>query len=587
MAENQSHPDLARAVAALNREQFAEANQLFKSVLDADPNNVEAYVNRGYVLNRLGETDAAIASYQKSVEVRPNDAKLYAILGAVLQSAGRAAEAEASYRRAVALKPGDFKTFLKLGRLLLTEGRPAEAEGFFRHALTLNPASADVHFGLASLCQNQGRVAEAEAHFRQVIQLAPDHVVAHSSLIFTIDLRAPNAAAMQPERKRWADQFAASKRDKTPFANTPDPDRRLKVGYVSADFRQHSAAMVFGAMLTKYNRDQFEVYAYDNSSVADDLTRRFQQTVPHWRHICGLSDDAVARMIRDDGIDILVDLSGHSSGNRLLVFARKPAPIQITAWGFLSGTGLEAMDAILADPVIVPENERAFYSEEVVYLPNGVNGAYFLTKYPDVNELPAATAGNVTFGSFNRLVKLSDEVIKLWARVLLAVPGSRMIIKSPGLESPQLRLRIIELFSNAGVETARIVFMGRSSWSEHMAAFNQIDIALDTFPHCGGVTTLEGLMMGIPVVTLRWPTIVGRVSASCMTTLELVSWIANTQDEYVAIAAEKAKDLARLSELRETLRARVLGSVLGDGVAYAMAVEREYRKLWKKWCDAR
>ena len=588
MLENHSQTAFERAVAALNSEQFAEANRLFGLVLDAEPNHVEAHVNRGFVLNRLGETDAAVASYRKAVEARPREPKLHAILGAVLQSAGRLDEAEASYRQAIALKPTDSKTYFKLASLLQGQGRWIDVEACLRQAVAENPQDAAAHVQLSGLFQGQGRLAEAEAHCRVAMALRPDDAGAYSNLLFIHDLTATaTAASVQAERKRWAERFAPSGIDDATFVNTPDPARRLKIGYISADFRQTSAALVFGAMLTKFNPEQFTVYAYSNSRLVDEVTRRFQHSVNHWRNIQDLSDENAARMIRDDGIDILVDLSGHSSGNRMQLFARKPAPIQVTAWGYLSGTGMPAMDVIFADPIIVPEDERAFYAEDVVYLPNGVSAAYFLTKYPEVNDLPAATAGRVTFGSFNRLAKLSDEVLKLWARVVSGVPGSEMIIKAPGLESPHLRARILKHFSDAGVDLARIAFMRRSSWSEQMTAFNKIDISLDSFPHCGGVTTLEGLMMGVPVVTLSWPTIVGRLSASCMNTLGLNGWIANTQDQYVAIAIEKAKDLVQLAELRKTLRARLLNSVLGDANAYAAAVEIEYRTLWKKWCESK
>ncbi len=371
-----------------------------------------------------------------------------------------------------------------------------------------------------------------------------------------------------------------------PFANAPDPNRIIKVGYVSADFREHSAALVFGAMLTKFNAGAFQVFAYSNSAKADAVTRRFQQNVTQWREIGRLSDAAAAHMIRDDGIDILVDLSGHSAGNRLGVFAIKPAPVQITAWGYITGTGMKAVDAIFADPVIIPEDEKKFYAEQVVYLPNVVCPAFFLTKYPDVNALPAFAKKTVTFGSFNRLAKISDQTLKTWARVLVAVPNSTMVVKTNGLEHPHLRERVLKPFTDAGIDHGRITILGRTSWPEHVAAFHQIDMALDAFPHSGGLTTLEGLMMGVPVVTLKWPTLVGRLSASFLTAVGLTDWIAETEDAFVALAVQKARDLEQLNALRQTLRARLGKSVLGDADTYVAAVESEYKKLWGRWCAA-
>jgi protein O-GlcNAc transferase len=314
------------------------------------------------------------------------------------------------------------------------------------------------------------------------------------------------------------------------------------------------------------------------------LTGLFRQSVTAWRSIVGLSDEAAAEMIREDRIDILVDLSGHTAGNRLLVFARKPAPIQITAWGYATGTGMRAMDVFFTDPVMVPQQEKQYFTEEVRYLPNVV-GAFFNEPFPDVNELPALSDGITTFGSFNRLTKISAEAYRVWAEVLLAVPRSRLILKTGELDDAAVRERVVGHFTKAGVAADRIIMQGKSSWYEHMQAYNQIDIALDPFPHGGGVTALEGLMMGVPVITLRWPTVVGRLSASIMTTLGLTDWIAETQEQYVELAIQKATDLQSLAELRQQLRGIFTSSVIGDQVAYARAVEQEYRQLWREWCS--
>ena len=392
------------------------------------------------------------------------------------------------------------------------------------------------------------------------------------------------ATVLQEERKRWDTLHAAHLLQQRTHSNIPDADRRLRIGYVSADFREHSAPKVFGGMLTRYDRSQFDVFAYSNSKRKDDrFTELFKQNVTVWRNIVGLSDDAVAEMIREDRIDILVDLSGHTADNRLLVFARKPAPIQITAWGYATGTGMRAMDVFFADPVMVPPQEKQYFSEEVRYLPSVV-GSFFTEPFPDVNELPAMSDGIITFGSLNRLAKVSAETYRAWAEVLLAVPRSRLILKSGELNDAAAREQIAGHFIKAGVAADRIIMQGRTSWYEHMQAYNQIDIALDPFPHGGGVTALEGLMMGVPVITLRWPTVVGRLSASIMTTLGLSDWIAETQEEYIALAVQKASDLQSLAELRQQLRGIFTSSIIGDQAAYVRAVEQEYRQLWREWC---
>ena len=386
-------------------------------------------------------------------------------------------------------------------------------------------------------------------------------------------------------RKEWDAAYAAllGQQDLV-HTNDSIPTRSLRLGYVSADFRTHSAARVFGGMLTQYDRSQFEVFAYSNYKGKDDeITELFRKSVTVWRNIAGLSDDEVAKLIREDRIDILVDLSGHSAGNRLLVFARKPAPIQITAWGYATGTGMRAMDVFFTDPVMVPPQEKQYFTEEIRYLPSVV-GSFFTEKLPDVNELPALSDGVVTFGSFNRLVKVSEEAYRAWAKVLLAMPRSKLILKAQELNNASARERVAGYFTKAGVAADRIIMLKGSSWHEHMQTYNQIDLALDPFPHGGGVTALEGLVMGVPVINLRWPTMTGRLSASIMTTLGLPDWIAETQEEYVDLAIQKATDLQSLSTLRQKLRSTFTSSVIGDQAAYARAVEKEYRQLWQEWC---
>ena len=454
----------------------------------------------------------------------------------------------------------------------------------YRTALALKPNYAEAHNSLGVALQGQGKLDEAVASYRQALALMPDFASAHSNLIFALDLMMGlDTSALQAERRRWGEVHAAALFGAPSFDNTPDAERRLRIGYVSADFREHSAAVVFGAMLVKFDAAAFEVFAYSNSTKEDAHTRLFQQSVTCWRKIVGLSDEAVADLIRRDGIDLLVDLSAHSGGNRLLVFARKPAPIQITAWGYSGGTGMKAMDVFFADPVVVPPDEKRFYAEEVRYLPSAV-GAFFPNPFPAVNALPALSAKGVSFGSFNRLAKVSGEAYKAWAQVLLAIPASTMVLKASELDDTGTRDRVIEHFIQAGVDPERLTLLGKSSWSDHMAAFNRIDLSLDPFPQGGGVTTLEGLMMGVPLVALRGTTLGARGSASFLSTLGLSDWIAETQAQYVEIAVHKAQNLSALAELRQQLRPRFTASVIGDARAYARAVEKEYRTLWREWC---
>ena len=571
-----------RGLAFQKLQDFEAAIASYDSAIAIAPGNVDALVNRGNVLTAVGRFEPAIASYNAAAALRPNASVIYFNLAQAFRVRGDLQPAADNLRKAIALNPSHADAHHQLGDVLELQGRTFEAMNAYRQAATLQPGRADVQDKLGKALLDVGCTADAAVSFRSAIAAGATHET-YSRRIFALDmLTSSDTALLQGERKRWNELFAPPV-DTRPFRNVPDPDRRLRVGYVSADFKMHSAAITFGAMLTKFNAVEFDVFAYSNaSSEGDAITKLFRDSVTHWREIAGISDDAVAAKVREDGIDILVDLSGHSPGGRLHVFAKKPAPIQITAWGFNTGTGLKAIDVIFGDAIGIPENEKHLFAERVRYLPSTF-GAFF-PSVPDVNALPALSAAKVTFGSFNRLCKVSDEALRLWARVLAAVPNSVMMIKVVELDDQLQKERLRAQFAQAGVDPARLILAGKTGWYDHMAAYNRVDVCLDPFPHTGGVTTLEGLAMGVPVVTLTWPTLVGRLSTSFLTTLGMTDWIAATPEEYVDIAVRKARDLPALDALRQSLRRKMGSSIIGDAKAYASIVEQEYRQLWREWC---
>lgn len=567
-----------------------EAVACFREAIRLRPDYAEAHSNLGHVLRDLGQLGEAIASCRRALALKPDFAEACCNLGNALQDQCHLDEAVACFRQAILLRPQLAEAHFNLGNALKEQGLLDAAEEAYRQALSIRPGYAEAHSNLGNVLLAQSRLDEATACYRRALILKPDYVDAHSNLIFTLDLKPDvDMALLQAERRRWGEAFADALCPAAPvFANAANPadaERRLRIGYVSADFREHSAAVGFGAMLTRFDPLRFEVFAYSNSAVDDGHTRIFQQSVTRWRRIVGMSDAAVADLIRNDAIDILVDLSGHSRGNRLRVFARKPAPLQVTAWGYAGGTGMRAMDVLFSDAVVVPPEEKPFYTEEVRYLPCVIS-AYFPAPFPPVAVLPAAAASGegVTFGSFNRLAKVAPETFAVWAQVLAAVPGSRMIFKSPELGSETMRRWVLDHFIRAGIDPARIEFLGRTAWHDHMTAFNRIDISLDTFPQSGGVTTLEGLMMGVPVITLRGTTFVGRGSAAILTALEMTDWIADTPQQYVDIAVGKASNVGGLADLRRQLRPRFMASIVGDTAAYVRKAESAYRDLWREWC---
>ncbi len=616
-------PDYVEALCNLgvtlqDMSRFTEAESCYRQALSIRPDYVQAYSNLGVVLQSLGRLDESVACLIQAVQFYPDYADAHNNLGYTLHVMGRFEEAADCYLCALRIEPEFAQAYCNLGftrlmqsRLdeahaaldcalkindfladahcnmgitLMEMGRMAEAEASCQHAIQLKPDFAVAHSNLGIITMGLGRLEEAAACFNRALQLRPDFADAHSNLIFALDMtESSDIAALQAVRHRWNCAHAAHLHQHRVHLNCRNPERRLRIGYISADFRGHSAAYAFGAMLVHFDEKLFDVIAYSNSVKQDAMTDVFREGVTVWRTIFGLSDDAVAELVREDEIDILVDLSGHSAGNRLLVFARKPAPIQITAWGYATGTGMGAMDVLFSDPVFVPQAEIELYVEQVRYLPCSL-GTYFSNDSLVINELPALSAKGITFGSFNRLVKNSDATYEAWARILLALPDSRMIIKTEALDDLNTRERVSGYFVRAGIEADRILLQGKTTRDQHLAAFNQIDIALDPFPHGGGVTAMEGLMMGVPVVTLRWPTIAGRISASIMTQLGLTDWIAESVPQYVELAIQKATEVPSLAALRSALPGIWANSVIGDQARYVGCVEREYRLLWREWC---
>lgn len=566
---------------------LSEAEASYRQAIQISPDVAELHFNLANTLIDLDKTFDAEVSYRQAIQIKPDYAEAHYNLGTYLMRSKWVNEAEASFRNALQYKPDYVEVYCNLGVLLQVVGRMEEGIACFQRVAQLKPNCADVYNDLGNIQRDSGRHEEAKISYRRALELDPGHATAHSNLIFALDLVADiSIEEMQEERRKWGEMHAAHLLHDVPHANIPDPDRRLRIGYVATDFRTNSAPTVYGSMLFEYDRFRFEVFAYSNETKATELTERFKQNVTGWRDIFGMSDDDVAALIRQDKIDILVDLAGHSGRNRLPVFAIKPAPIQITAWGYSTGTGIKAIDVLFSDPVLIPPEEKPLYAEQIRYLP--IFFSYYPCQTPPpVGPLPALTNRYITFGTFTRMEKVTDETYQAWAAVLLAVPGSRMLFKNHEMKHSEARARVTERFTRFGVAPERLLFMEWTPWEAHMDAFNRIDIALDTFPQGGGVTSLEGISMGVPLITLCWPTFAGRTGKSILTVLGLSDWVAETPEQFVEIAKQKAQDIAALAELRGQLRSRLRSSILGDTHAYVRVVEQEYLQLWREWCDSR
>ncbi len=480
---------------------------------------------------------------------------------------------------------------VNFGNLLTKQGRLKEAVACYEHALSLNPKNAIVHNNLANLLKNKGEIEQALGHYRRACELDPGFPIAASNLIFAMnyDGRTDGASLFDAHKAwaaRWADPLTP---EEQPHANDPSPDRRLRVGYLSPDFWAHSVAYFMAPLLEHHDREQVELFCYANARNADAMTERLQGVADHWREIRPLTDDQVAGMARTDGIDILVDLAGHTAGNRLAVFARKPAPVQVAYLGYPATTGMRAMDYRLTDGFADPEGiADAWHTEELVRLPRGFHCFSAPVDCPAPDALPARGVGHVTFGSFNNLGKVGDETIALWAAVLVAVPDAGFIVKSQALADPGTRSDLGARFEARGVDPARLEMHGRiPGQSAHLELYNRVDIGLDTFPYNGATTSCEALWMGVPMVSRAGAIHAARVGLSLLSNLDLAELVAESAEEFVAIASGLAGDLDRLERLRSGMRERMTAAPITDGAGLARAIEEACRVMWRRWCDVR
>jgi predicted O-linked N-acetylglucosamine transferase (SPINDLY family) len=578
------HLNIGEAYRAQGR--LAEAVASYRQALALKPVFPEACNSLGIALRAQGHVGEAVAAYRQALALKPAFAEAYNNLGIALQVQGRLEEAAASYRQALALKPAYAEAYNNLGAALQAQGLLTEAVAAYRQALALKPAYAEAYNNLGAALQAQGELEEAVAMFRQALALKPDYADAHSNQLLCLHYRpASDPATMFAHFRAWHEQHARKLAvQMAPRGNRREPDRPLRIGYVSADFKRHPVGYFIEPVLSAHDKAQVRVYCYSMVRQADEVTVRLQAHADVWRNIVGMSDEAVAGLIRGDEIDILVDLAGHTAGNRLLVFARKPAPVQVTWIGFCTTTGLETMDYLLTDGFYAPPEGQRMFTEQLVRLP--ANHLCFRPPAyaPPVAPCPAARRGYPTFGCFNNLAKVNAAVVAGWAQILQRVPGARLLLKTHALTDRATRERYHKRFQAHGIVPERVDLVGPSPHAELLAQYGQIDVALDPFPYCGGWSTCEALWMGVPVVTLAGPSFLSCVGAGLLSSVGLPELIAQSVEQYVECAVELGRDVARLARLREGLRARLAASPLCDAVAFTRGLERAYRMMWRTWC---
>jgi len=560
-----------------------EAIAAYRQAIALRPNLPKAHNNLGTGLQEKGQLDEAIAAYRQAVAFKSDYPQAHNNLGVALKDSGQLDEAITAYRQAIALKPDFSEAHCNLGNVLKDKGQLDEAIALYRRAITLQPSYAEAHSNVGLALKDKGQLDEAIAAFRQAIAFKPDLSEAHSNLVFTLHCHSGfDARAIAEEHDRWYQQHAEPLRQFIrPHLNDPTPDRRLRIGYVSPDFRMHSVGLFLRPLLAQHDHQSFEIFCYAQVPVPDDLTRQLHARADHWHSLVGLSDRQAADLIQRHQIDILVDLALHTTRSRLLIFARKPAPVQVTYLAYAGSSGLRTMDYRLSDPFLdPPEVEASAYSEQTFRLAQSY-WCYQPMKSPPLAPVPAMKAGHITFGCLNNFCKVSEPALQTWVRLLQAVPGAQLLLHAP---EGTHRQRTADLLQGMGIDPRRLRFVGRVPLSEYLQLYGQIDIALDPFPYGGGTTTCDALWMGVPVVSLAGKMAVGRGGLSILSNIGLPELVADSEEKYVRLALELAGDLPRLDNLRANLRDRMQASPLMDAPRFTRDIETAYRTLWQCWC---
>jgi predicted O-linked N-acetylglucosamine transferase (SPINDLY family) len=572
-----------RGMALLLLNRIGEADRSFDRALSLQRGHLPSTVGRGMVHLNLRHYDAAMAAFDAVLAVKPDLAEVLARRGWVHLQMGRLVEAEADFDAALAIEPGLQPAWQGKAQLAILSGNIVQAIAACTKALEQDAASEATITLLGSCYAKRGDIANAVEHFDRALTIKPDYEDAITKKIFVLDF-APDAdfAAHQAARRAWWDRIGVKILPREKRCSTADPNKRIVVGYVSSDFRHHSAALGFKPILRNHDHRDFEVICYSCSPLRDVVTEECRSFADIWVDAWQLSDDELADRIQSDGVDILVDLSGHSAGNRLAVFARKPAPIQVTGFGHGTGTGLQTMDYLFADRVALPEAVRHLFAEKVYDLPCvGTTEAL-----PDVpaSAPPMIRNGYVTFGVFNRMDKISDSALVVWSKLLRQVAGSKIVIKNTADQF--LRDLMVARFVAVGIAQDRVKCIGPTAWQEHIAEYANIDISLDPFPQNGGVSTWESLHAGVPVVTKLGRGMTSRLGAAIVMAVGLDDWVAEDDDGYLAIARKYAAMTSDLADLRARLPAMAASSAAGNGEIYTRRVEQGYRQFWRDYCAA-
>lgn len=576
------HPDALHylGLVAYQRGQFDQAADLISQSLSVDPANPKSQSNMGLSLYALRRFEEALPYFDRAIELDTDHDKAYLNKGFVLVELGQWFGAELSLRRAIELNPNVAAAHFFLGRALREQSRLSAAEASYRAAVTLQPVFPEAYANLGNVLRMQGDHEGSMAAYQEALRQNPNLNDARTKLLMGMNyVSGMTQEEIEGVCAAWNAIARADVAQDREFMNEPDPERPLRVGFVSPDFRTHSVSYFFEPLLRALDRNRVSAFCYGEIDKPDEMTACLKQLSDHWRDTSDLSDEELDEMITKDQIDVLIDLAGHTQGNRLPVFARRPAPVQATWLGYPNTTGVETIDYRLVDEITDPQNSG---TEALIRMPNG----FLCYQPPDDAPVPSPIRDDpkLAFGSFNNAAKLSDECIDLWSALLERAPDSTLLLKSTYLSDETTAERLRRRFAKRGVDVARLRLVGRTAAkADHLAMYAELDVCLDPIPYNGTTTTFEALWMGLPVVSLLGEYHRGRVGASILSRAGLSDMVATTAESYIETAISLANDRQRRAQLRSTMRENLVP--LCDADQFARDMEQVLREMWQAWCE--
>jgi predicted O-linked N-acetylglucosamine transferase (SPINDLY family) len=562
-----------------------EAIALMRQAVAINPRFASYHNNLGLALAADQQLDAASEEFKLALSINPDTAEIHTNLGNIHLAQRRPDLAIPLYRRALTLKPDHVMSINNLAAALIQEGYLDEAMEVAQRGIELQPESDHINRIVGRLFRESGRLDEAIAWFEKRLAVDPASNSAGDLLFTQLFHPAYDRKRLHEEASKWNQTCAHPLRHLIrPHENERSPDRRLRIGYYSCDLGDHPLGRFILPLLANHDHGRFEIFCYCDFARGDRVSERIRGSVDVWRDTGDYSDQQVADLIRADRVDVLVDLSMQTNGNRMLMLARKPSPVQVTYLAYCGTTGADAIDYRLTDRYLDPPDLGDRYSsEKLVRLPNCFWCYAPPPDTPTVVPPPLQANGFVTFGCLNDFAKVTPDALRTWCAILRAIPASRLLLHA---KEGSHRQRVLDVLKSEGVEPQQLSFVGFLPIERYFAAYNQIDIALDSFPYAGGTTTCDALWMGIPVVTLAGQTGVARGGLSILSNLNLNGFVATTTDQYIDLATSLARDLPRVSELRASLRPRMQASPLMNAPQFARDVESIYRQIWRTWCSA-